>query len=42
MIDRVTHLGFEVRVELSLGAGETTWVQTTRGRPRSSSSGRAR
>jgi sulfate/thiosulfate transport system ATP-binding protein len=32
MIDRVTHLGFEVRVELSLGAGETTWVQTTRGR----------
>ena len=32
MIDRVTHLGFEVRVELSLGDGETTWVQTTRGR----------
>jgi sulfate transport system ATP-binding protein len=32
MIDRVTHLGFEVRVELSLGEGETTWVQTTRGR----------
>jgi sulfate/thiosulfate transport system ATP-binding protein len=32
MIDRVTHLGFEVRVELSLGDGDTTWVQTTRGR----------
>src|ERR671924_413975 len=30
MIDRVTHLGFEVRVELSLGDGETTWAQTTR------------
>jgi sulfate/thiosulfate transport system ATP-binding protein len=32
MIDRVTHLGFEVRVELSLGDGNATWVQTTRGR----------
>jgi sulfate/thiosulfate transport system ATP-binding protein len=32
MIDRVTYLGFEVRVELSLGEGEATWVQTTRGR----------
>jgi sulfate/thiosulfate transport system ATP-binding protein len=32
MIDRVTHLGFEVRVELSLGDGDGTWVQTTRGR----------
>ena len=31
-IDRVTHLGFEVRVELSLGDGDSTWVQTTRGR----------
>jgi sulfate transport system ATP-binding protein len=30
MIDRVTHLGFEVRVELSLGDGDSTWVQTTR------------
>jgi sulfate transport system ATP-binding protein len=30
MIDRVTHLGFEVRVELTLGDGQTTWVQTTR------------
>jgi sulfate transport system ATP-binding protein len=32
MIDRVTHLGFEVRVELLLGDGDSTWVQTTRGR----------
>jgi sulfate transport system ATP-binding protein len=32
MIDRVLHLGFEVRVELTLGDGEKTWVQTTRGR----------
>lgn len=31
MIDRIVHLGFEVRVELSLGDGESTWVQTTRG-----------
>jgi sulfate/thiosulfate transport system ATP-binding protein len=31
MIDRVIHLGFEVRVELSLGNGEKTWVQTTKG-----------
>jgi sulfate transport system ATP-binding protein len=31
-IDRVVHLGFEVRVELSLGEGDSTWVQTTRGR----------
>ncbi|MBD0281292.1 MAG: TOBE-like domain-containing protein [Thermoleophilaceae bacterium] len=31
-IDRVIHLGFEVRVELSLGDGDSTWVQTTRGR----------
>jgi sulfate transport system ATP-binding protein len=30
MIDRIIHLGFEVRVELSLGDGERTWVQTTR------------
>jgi sulfate/thiosulfate transport system ATP-binding protein len=30
MIDRIIHLGFEVRVELSLGDGESTWVQTTR------------
>src|SRR5918992_403131 len=32
MIDRILHLGFEVRVELSLGEGDSTWVQTTRGR----------
>ena len=32
MIERVTHLGFEVRVELTLGDGDSTWVQTTRGR----------
>jgi sulfate/thiosulfate transport system ATP-binding protein len=31
-IDRIVHLGFEVRVELSLGEGDSTWVQTTRAR----------
>ncbi len=31
-VDRIVHLGFEVRIELSLGDGESTWVQTTRGR----------
>lgn len=31
MIDRIIHLGFEVRVELTLGDGEKTWVQTTKG-----------
>ena len=30
MIDRVVHLGFEVRVELTLGDGESTWVQMTK------------
>jgi sulfate transport system ATP-binding protein len=30
MIDRIVHLGFEVRVELSLGDGDTTWVQITK------------
>jgi sulfate/thiosulfate transport system ATP-binding protein len=30
MIDRIVHLGFEVRVELMLGDGERTWVQTTK------------
>jgi len=30
MIDRVVHLGFEVRVELSLGDGNRTWAQTTK------------
>ena len=29
---RVVHLGFEVRVELTLGEGERIWVQTTRDR----------
>ena len=31
-IDRVVYLGFEVRVELTLGEGEQIWVQTTRTR----------
>jgi sulfate transport system ATP-binding protein len=31
-VDRIIHLGFEVRVELTLIDGESTWVQTTRGR----------
>jgi sulfate transport system ATP-binding protein len=30
MIERVLHLGFEVRVELTLGDGEKTWAQTTK------------
>src|SRR5215210_1970300 len=30
MIDRIVHLGFEVRVELTLGDGGRTWVQTTK------------
>jgi sulfate/thiosulfate transport system ATP-binding protein len=30
MIDRIVHLGFEVRVELTLGDGAKTWVQTTK------------
>ena len=30
MIDRILHLGFEVRVELTLGDGQKTWVQTTK------------
>jgi sulfate transport system ATP-binding protein len=33
-VDRVIHLGFEVRVELTLEGGEETWVQTTRDRAR--------
>jgi sulfate transport system ATP-binding protein len=32
MIDRVIHLGFEVRVELTLADGESIWAQTTRDR----------
>jgi sulfate transport system ATP-binding protein len=30
-VDRITHLGFEVRVDLVLEDGETTWVQLSRG-----------
>ena len=30
LIDRIVHLGFEVRVELTLEDGRTAWVQTTR------------
>jgi sulfate transport system ATP-binding protein len=30
MIDRIVHLGFEVRVELTLVNGDRTWVQTTK------------
>ncbi|HLM08660.1 MAG TPA: TOBE-like domain-containing protein [Thermoleophilaceae bacterium] len=30
MIERVAHLGFEVRVDLTLGDGERTWAQITR------------
>jgi sulfate transport system ATP-binding protein len=30
-VDRVTHLGFEVRVDLHLAEGATTWVQLSRG-----------
>jgi sulfate transport system ATP-binding protein len=32
MIERVVHLGFEVRVEVVLGDGGALWVQTTRTR----------
>jgi sulfate transport system ATP-binding protein len=32
MIDRVAHLGFEVRVDLTLHDGRHVWVQTTRER----------
>jgi sulfate transport system ATP-binding protein len=35
VVDRVIHLGFEVRVELTLAGGESAWVQTTRDRARS-------
>src|SRR5918997_830177 len=31
-IDRIVHLGFEVRVELTLGEGDSTWAQATRTR----------
>ena len=30
LIDRVVHLGFEVRVELTLEDGRRVWAQTTR------------
>jgi sulfate transport system ATP-binding protein len=30
MVERITRIGFEVRVDLQAG-GESTWVQTTRG-----------
>ena len=32
MIDRIAHLGFEVRVELTLYDGSHFWAQTTRSR----------
>jgi sulfate transport system ATP-binding protein len=32
MIERIVHLGFEVRVELLLASGERVWAQTTRDR----------
>jgi sulfate/thiosulfate transport system ATP-binding protein len=30
MIERIVHLGFEVRVELELAEGEPLWAQLTR------------
>jgi sulfate transport system ATP-binding protein len=30
-VERITHLGFEVRIDLGLDNGETTWVQLSRG-----------
>jgi sulfate/thiosulfate transport system ATP-binding protein len=30
MIDRITHIGFEVRVHLSLADGRALWAQVTR------------
>ena len=30
MIERLVHLGFEVRVELTLADGDTLWAQITR------------
>lgn len=32
MIERITHLGFEVRVEFTLPNGEAAWAQVTRER----------
>ena len=33
MIDRIVHLGFEVRVEFTLQDGDQAWAQVTRERP---------
>ncbi len=30
-VERVTHLGFEVRVDVALAQGGSTWVQLSRG-----------
>jgi sulfate transport system ATP-binding protein len=30
-VERITHLGFEVRIDLQLDDGETSWVQLSRG-----------
>ena len=30
MVERVSHLGFEVRVELSMASGDRAWAQVTR------------
>jgi sulfate transport system ATP-binding protein len=30
MIERIVHLGFEVRVEFTLPSGEHAWAQVTR------------
>ncbi|HWF23028.1 MAG TPA: TOBE domain-containing protein, partial [Acidimicrobiales bacterium] len=30
-VERITHLGFEVRVDLKLNDGSSTWVQLSRG-----------
>jgi sulfate transport system ATP-binding protein len=32
MIERIAHLGFEVKVDLTLAGGDRIWIQTTRGR----------
>jgi sulfate/thiosulfate transport system ATP-binding protein len=31
MVERITHLGFEVRIDVHLDTGEDTWVQLSRG-----------
>jgi hypothetical protein len=30
-VERITHLGFEVRIDVHLDSGEETWVQLSRG-----------